>query len=75
MNQYVVDVISRGELYLEIERIRQLLVGMHKHPLPNREGQRELVARMTKIFQALLSAKNAREEVIQDIRKDNCRNT
>jgi hypothetical protein len=75
MNQYVVDVISRGELYLEIERIRQLLVGMHKYPLPNRESQRETVSRMTKIFQALLSAKNAREEVIQDIRKDNCSNT
>ena len=60
INQYISDVLRRGELYLEIERIRQLLVGMHKHPMPTREGQRELVARTTKIFQALLAAKQAR---------------
>jgi hypothetical protein len=60
MNQYIEDVLRRGELYLEIERIRQLLVGMHKHPIPNRESQRETVSRMDKIFKALLAAKEAR---------------
>ena len=60
MDKYIEDVLRRGELYLEIERIRQLMVGMHKNPIPNREGQRELVSRMTKIFQALLRARDAR---------------
>jgi hypothetical protein len=60
MDRYIEDVLRRGELYLEIERIRQLLIGMHKHPIPNRESQRETVSRMDKIFKALLVARDAR---------------
>jgi hypothetical protein len=59
MDQYIEDVLRRGVLTSEIERIRQLMVGMHKHPRPDRESQRELVFRMTKIFQALLAAREA----------------
>jgi hypothetical protein len=60
MDRYIEDVLRRGELYLEIERIRQLLIGMHKHPIPNRESQRETVSRMDKIFKALLIARDIR---------------
>ena len=60
MDKYIDDVLRRGELYLELERIRQLLVGMHKHPIPNREAQRTVVSHTTKIFQALLRARDAR---------------
>jgi hypothetical protein len=64
MDKYIDDILRRGELYLEIERIRQLLVGMHKYPLPSREGQRELVSHATKIFHALLRARDARQNTI-----------
>lgn len=60
MDEYVNDVIRRGELYLEIERIQQLLIGMHKHPIPDRESQHKTVSRMDKIFKSLLAAKEAR---------------
>lgn len=63
MDRYVEDVLRRGELYLELERIRQLLVGMHKYPSPNREAQRSAVSHMTKIFQALLAAKQAQPKL------------
>lgn len=64
MDTYIEDILRRGELYLEIERIRQILVGMHKYPIPSRERQRELVSQTTKIFQALLRARDARRNTI-----------
>jgi len=60
MDRYIDDVLRRGELYIEIERIRQLLVRIHKTPLPNRAEQREVVVHATKLFQALLRAREAR---------------
>ncbi len=60
INRYVADVLSRGELYIELERVRNMLVRMHEHPVPNRENQRELVSHATKLFQGLLAAKAAR---------------
>jgi hypothetical protein len=60
MDRYIEDVLRRGELYIEIERIRHLLIRIHKAPLPNRAEQREVVVHATKLFQALLRAKEAR---------------
>jgi len=56
MNQYIADIISRGELYLEIERMRQLLVRLNKTPKENRDD----IHHAEKIFKALLKAKEAR---------------
>lgn len=60
MDRYIEDVLRRGELYLELERVRQILIRIHKAPLPTRAEQREVVVHATKLFQALLRAKEAR---------------
>lgn len=59
MDHYIEDVLRRGELTSEIERIRHLLIRIHKTPLPTRAEQREVVVHATKLFQALLRAKEA----------------
>lgn len=60
MDQYIADIIARGELYLEIERIRQLLVRLNHTPKENRED----IFHAERIFKALLRAKEARAAII-----------
>jgi hypothetical protein len=60
MNQYVEDVLRRDVLHDEIERIRKFLVRIHANPLPIRAEQREVVIHATKMFQALLMARDIR---------------
>ena len=60
MDNYIEHVLRRGELYLELERIRRLLIRIHEHPVPNREEQREVVSQATRMFQALLRARDTR---------------
>ena len=66
MNQYIADVLRRNELYIELERVRKLLVRLHKYPVENKESQREMVSQATKLFQALLAAKQTRLIQVQD---------
>ena len=56
MDQYIAEVILRGELYLEIERMRQLLVRLNQSPKKNRDD----IYQAERIFKALLRAKEAR---------------
>lgn len=58
MDQYIADIILRGELYLEIERVRQLLVRLNVTPKENRED----IHHAERIFKALLRAKEARNQ-------------
>lgn len=58
MNQYIEDTIARGELYLEIERMRQLLVRLNKTPKENRDD----IYHAERIFKALLRAKELRTQ-------------
>jgi hypothetical protein len=74
-HHYVNSVIRRGELYLEIERIRQLLVLAEQRPVSNRAEQIEHVKYLTGMFRALLSAKDARQKVVNNVGKDDGGNT
>lgn len=65
---YVECVLTEGNLDDEILHIRRLLVGLAKHPHPDRGVQASKVHHMTTIFKALLLAKEAREKGIQQIR-------
>jgi hypothetical protein len=56
MDQYIAEVIMRGELYLEIERVRQLLVRLNQSPKKNRDD----IYQAERIFKALLRAKEGR---------------
>ena len=60
MNQYIEDIIKRGELYLEIERIRRLLVQLNQTPRKNKDD----IHHAEHIFKALLRAKEARTAII-----------
>lgn len=71
INMYITDVINKGELYLEIERIRRLLVGLYKYPHADKNIQRHNVRHMEFLFKRLLLAKEAREKVIQNVGDDN----
>lgn len=64
---YIAEVIRKGDLYIEIERVRQLLILSEK----NRGPTRERIQQLNVLFKALLSAKDAREKVVQNIREDN----
>lgn len=72
---YVHSILQRGELYYELARIRRLLVHHESNPLPNREDHTKNIRVLTAMFKSLLSAKEARQEVVHDIRNDNSRNT
>ena len=64
MERYIEDVIKRGELYLEITRVQQLLARLHASPIGNKEAQRMNVAHADKLFKALLAAKEARQSTL-----------
>ena len=68
---YVECVLDEGNLDDEILHIRRLLVGLAKHPHPDRGVQAYKVHNMTAVFKALLSAKEAREKCVQQVRQDN----
>jgi hypothetical protein len=63
MQRYVDGVVARGELYLELVRIQKLMIQAHQVPRPDRE----IVAHLTQLFKALLSAKQLREEAVHYI--------
>lgn len=73
MQHYVDEVVARGELYLELERIRRLLVSAEIHRFPNREDQATNVQNLTRIFRALLLAKEIRQETIQNVGENHSR--
>lgn len=68
---YIERVLDEHRLDDEILRIENLLVGLTKHPHPDKAIQARKVQLMNQIFKALLSAKEAREKCIQQIRQDN----
>lgn len=56
MDRYVADIVARGELYLEIERMRQLLIRLNKTPKESRHD----IQHAERMFKALLRVKEAR---------------
>lgn len=64
IQQYVVNTIRRGELYIEIERMRQVLLRIHKKPLDTKEAQQHAVSHASRLFKALLAAKEARQTTL-----------
>lgn len=64
IREYVNRIVRVGELYIEIERMRQVLVRLHKNPLETREAQRTAVSHATALFKALLAAKEVRQNTI-----------
>ena len=64
LDRYIQDILRLNELYIETTRIQKCLVGLHKHPNPNKEIQQATVSRMTQLFQALLLAKETRQKVV-----------
>ena len=66
---YVETVLSNGDLYYELERIRRLLISAES---VQTRGERAMnVSILTQMFRALLLAKEARQEVVQYVRQDN----
>jgi|688.fasta_scaffold1206121_1 hypothetical protein len=72
---YVEQVLDEHRLDDELIRIEHLLLGLTKQPHPDKAIQARKVYLMTQIFKALLSAKEARQKCIQQIREDNRRCT
>ena len=70
---YIERVMDEYRVEDEILRIQNLLLGLTKYPHPDKAIQARKVQLMTEIFKALLSAKEAREKCIQQIREDNRR--
>ncbi len=62
---YAQDILVSGDIDFEIERVRQMLIRTEKLPLANR---REHVQAITRMFRALLSAKEIRDKAIQYVR-------
>jgi hypothetical protein len=71
MVEYIQNVEDIGK---EIQRIKELLVGASKYPLPEKTAQDHNVGRLTEIFQALLTEK-ARQEIVKQVRENNASNT
>jgi hypothetical protein len=70
---YLERVLDEHRLEDEILRIQNVLLGLTKNPYPDKAIQARKVQLVTQIFKALLSAKEAREKCIQQIREDNRR--
>ena len=75
IDAYVERVLDEHRLDDELLRIENLLVGLTKLPHPDKAIQARKVQLMNQIFKALLSAKEAREKCIQQIREDYRRST
>lgn len=67
---YIERILDEHRLDDEILRIQNTLVGLTKWPHPDKVVQVRKVQVVTEIFKALLSAKEAREKRIQQIRED-----
>ncbi len=61
---YIEQVLDEYRLQDEILRIQHLLLGLTKHPHPDKAVQARKVHLMTEIFKALLSAKEAHEKTV-----------
>lgn len=70
---YIERVLDEHRLDEELLRIENLLLGLTKNPHPDKAIQAQKVHLMTQVFKSLLSAKEAREKCIQQIREDNRR--
>ncbi len=70
---YIERVLDEHRLEDEILRIQNTLLGLTKWPHPDKAVQARKVHLVTEIFRALLSAKEAREKCIQQIREDHRR--
>ena len=60
---YVNSVIRRGELYLELERVRRFLVVAETNRCLDKEEQRAHVIHLTRLFRSLLAARDARASI------------
>ena len=58
--RWVSGVIARGELYLELERVRQLLIGAEQKPRASPTEQVAYVRNLSYMFKALIAARDAR---------------
>lgn len=70
---YIERVLDEHRLDDEILRIQNVLLGLTKHPHPDKAVHVRKVQVVTEIFKALLSAKEAREKAIQEVREDDRR--
>lgn len=70
---YIRTVLEQGTLDLELYRIRQLMIGAERNRHSDRNHHARNVSVLTAIFKALLSAKEARQKGIQEVREDNRR--
>lgn len=75
IDAYVERVLDEHRLEDEILRIQNTMVGLTRHPHPDKAIQARKVQGLTQIFKALLSAKESREKCIQQIREDYRRST
>jgi hypothetical protein len=72
---YIRSVLEQGTLDIEIYRIRQLMIGAEQHRHANKAHHAHNVSMLTAIFKALLSAKEAREKGVQQVRENDRRST
>ena len=66
---YVEAVLSKGELYYELERIRRLLISAES--VKTRTEREVNVRILTQMFRSLLLAKEACQEVVEYVREHN----
>lgn len=71
LDAYVQCVVRRNELYLELERVRQVLVDYEQRPCEDHAEQVARIRKVTQIFRALLLTKEARQKVVQHVGNDN----
>lgn len=77
IEMHVRRTLEEGMLDVEINRIRTILIAFAKYPSPNRALQTERVKNFTRLFQVLIDvkqkllAKDARQETVDDVGKDN----
>ena len=71
--EYIERVLDEHRLDEELLRVENLLLGLTKNPHPDKAIQAQKVHLMTQVFKSLLSAKEAREKCIQQIREDHRR--
>jgi hypothetical protein len=67
---YIERVLDEHRLGDEILRIQNVRLGLTKYPHPDKAVQTRKVQVVTEIFKALLSAKEAREKAIQEVREN-----
>ena len=71
LDGYLDQVWDEGRLDDEIIRVQELLVGATKFPDPDRAKQAQRIWMLTYAFKGLLSTKDAREKVVQQVRQNN----